>query len=118
MAKNQHVVPFDGKWAVRGEGNARSTSVHETQSEAIEAAREIARNQRSELVIHRTDGRIRERDSYGNDPFPPKVPRKVLFPSTPVETDRDKIRTAVKEVLRERRDNGGGTSHETRDNQH
>jgi hypothetical protein len=115
MAKNQHVVPFDGKWAVKGEGNGRSTSIHETQSEAIEAAREIARNQRSELVIHRTDGRIRERDSYGSDPFPPKAPRKVLFPSTPVETDPDKIRTAVREVLKERRDNGGGASNGSRD---
>ena len=39
---------------------------------AIAAAREIARNQKSELVIHGRDGRIREKDSYGNDSFPPK----------------------------------------------
>jgi hypothetical protein len=24
------------------------------------------------LVIHRPDGRIRDKDSHGNDPFPPK----------------------------------------------
>ena len=69
---NQHVVPHDGKWAVRGEGNDRATSVHATQREAIEAAREIARNQRAELLIHGEDGKIRERDSYGHDPYPPK----------------------------------------------
>jgi hypothetical protein len=69
---NQHVVPHDGKWAVRGEGNDRATSVHPTQREAIEAAREIARNQRAELLIHGEDGKIRERDSYGHDPYPPK----------------------------------------------
>jgi len=69
---NQHVVPHDGKWAVRGEGNDRATSVHATQREAIEAAREIARNQRVELLIHGEDGKIRERDSYGHDPYPPK----------------------------------------------
>ena len=70
--KNQHVVPHDDGWAVRGEGNSRATSVHETQREAIESGREIARNQGSELLIHGRDGRIRERDSHGNDPFPPK----------------------------------------------
>jgi hypothetical protein len=72
MGKNQHVVPADGEWGVRGEGNSRLTSVHENQSEAIEAARDIARNQQSELFVHGRNGQIRERDSYGNDPFPPR----------------------------------------------
>ena len=72
MGKNQHVVPHDGDWAVRGEGNERATSVHDTQREAIDVAREIARNQQSELFIHGRNGRIRERDSHGNDPFPPR----------------------------------------------
>lgn len=70
--KNQHVVPHDGDWAVRGAGNERVTSVHPSQTEAIERAREIARNQGSELVIHGEDGRIREKDSHGSDPYPPK----------------------------------------------
>jgi len=70
--KNQHVVPHDGNWAVRGAGNSKVTSTHRTQSEAAAAARSIAINQRSEVVIHRPDGRIRDKDSYGNDPFPPK----------------------------------------------
>lgn len=70
--KNQHVVPHEEGWAVRGAGNSRATSVHETQAEAIERGREIAQNQSSELLIHGRNGQIRERDSYGNDPFPPK----------------------------------------------
>ncbi|MBO9378077.1 DUF2188 domain-containing protein [Sphingomonas histidinilytica] len=70
--KNQHVVPHEGGWAVKGAGNSRATSVHETQAQAIEAARNIARNQESELLIHRRNGQIRERDSFGNDPFPPE----------------------------------------------
>jgi hypothetical protein len=70
--KNQHVVPHVGGWAVQGAGNSRATSVHETQAKAIEAAREIARNQHSELLIHGRNGQIRERDSFGGDPFPPK----------------------------------------------
>lgn len=72
MSKNQHVVPHDGEWAVKGEGNSRATAVHTTQKEAIEHAREIAKNQQSELLIHGRNGQIRGRNSYGNDPFPPK----------------------------------------------
>jgi len=72
MSKNQHVVPHNGQWAVRGEGNQKVTSNHNTQAEAISAARGIAINQQSEVVIHRPDGRIRDKDSYGNDPCPPR----------------------------------------------
>ena len=71
MGKNQHVVPANGQWGVRGEGNERLTSIHDTQADAEAAAREIAINQRSEVVIHRPDGRIRDKNSYGDDPYPP-----------------------------------------------
>lgn len=99
--KNQHVIPYGKKWAVKGEGNDRLTSVHETQADAIDAARDIAVNKGSDLIIHRTDGRIRERDSYGNDPFPPKLPRKVLFPPSKSVTSKNRIQRAIKEVIRE-----------------
>jgi uncharacterized protein YdaT len=72
MGKDQHVVPHEEGWAIRGEGNKRVTSIHDTQREAADRAREIARNQHSEVVIHRRDGTIRDSDSYGNDPNPPK----------------------------------------------
>lgn len=51
--KNQWVVPINGgdQWGVRGEGNERITSIHDTQREAIERARGIAVNQQSELLI-------------------------------------------------------------------
>jgi len=71
MGINQHVVKRSSGWAVVGEGNSRDTSIHPTQQEAIERAREIAVNQRSEVLIHGEDGKIRDRNSYGNDPFPP-----------------------------------------------
>lgn len=70
--RNQHVVPHDEGWAVRGAGSRRASSVHQTQQEAINAGREIASNQGTELFIHGRDGRIRERDSHGHDPFTPK----------------------------------------------
>jgi len=69
---NQHVVPRGSEWAVLAEGASRATSLHPTQAAATQVAREIARNQESELLIHRPNGQIRERNSYGNDPFPPK----------------------------------------------
>jgi hypothetical protein len=72
MSKNQHVVPRGSGWAVHGSGNSRDTSQHGKQSQAISAARDIAQNQRSEVVIHGRDGRIREKNSYGNDNYPPK----------------------------------------------
>lgn len=68
MGKNQHVVPTENGWGVKGEGNKKNTRNTRTQDEAINIAREIAKNQESEVVIHRKDGRIRDKDSYGNDP--------------------------------------------------
>ena len=70
--KNQHVVPHGDDWAVKGAGNSKATSVHSTQQEAIDRGRSIAQNQKSELLIHGENGRIREKNSYGIDPYPPK----------------------------------------------
>ena len=73
MTKNQHVTPHpDGGWQVKGEGNQRATARTDTQKAAADIARTIARNQEGEVFLHGRNGQIRERDSYGNDPFPPK----------------------------------------------
>jgi hypothetical protein len=71
--QGQHVVPSGGKkWSVRRAGSSRASGTYSTQREAVEKARERARNQQTELYIHGRDGRIRERNSYGRDPVPPK----------------------------------------------
>lgn len=72
MRKNVHVVPREGQWAVKKEGNQRASSIHRTQRDAIDVAREAAKEEKSELVIHRPNGQIRDKDSFGNDPFPPR----------------------------------------------
>jgi uncharacterized protein YdaT len=72
MKKDLHVVPHGDDWAVRRERYSRVSSTHDTQREAIEAARRTAQREHTEVVIHRPDGRIRDSDSYGNDPNPPK----------------------------------------------
>lgn len=71
-SKSQHVVPRDGKWAVRRTGSDRVTKKFDTQREAIARGREIARNQATELYIHGRDGRIRDRESYEHDSYAPK----------------------------------------------
>ena len=71
--KNQHVTPHpDGGWQVKGANNSRATVRTSTQKEAINIARAIAQNNHSEVVIHNKQGIIREKNSYGNDPYPPK----------------------------------------------
>lgn len=70
--KNQHVVPRGNNWAVQGAGNEKATRIVSTQAEGIKIAKEIAINQKSEMFIHRPNGQIRERNTYGKDNFPPK----------------------------------------------
>lgn len=65
-------MPNGDIWQVKSEKAMKATKNFQTQKDAIEYAREIAINQQSELVIHGRNGRIRDKDSYGNDPCPPK----------------------------------------------
>lgn len=67
-----HVVKHDDGWATRREGASRAGSVHDTQKQAIEKAKGTAKREGLEVVIHGRDGKIRDSDSYGNDPFPPR----------------------------------------------
>jgi hypothetical protein len=65
--RHQHVVPHDKGWAVRGERNSRITASYKYQDEAIDRARDIAKNYGSDVIIHGKDGRIRDRMSYNKD---------------------------------------------------
>ena len=68
-----HVVPnrARGGWDVKQAGGQRSSGHFNTQRDAITRARQISRNQGTELVVHRGNGQIRAKDSHGNDPYPP-----------------------------------------------
>lgn len=72
MGKNQHVVRHPEGWAVKSAGASRASSVEPTQAKAIAKATEIAKSQRSEMFIHGRNGQIRERNTYGKDPYPPR----------------------------------------------
>lgn len=70
--KNLHVVPSEDGWAVKREGSKRASKTFDTKKEAEEYARERAREEGGELTIHGKDGKIQDKDSYGNDPYPPE----------------------------------------------
>ena len=69
--KNQYVVPTQGGWGVRSESSDRLTVKTETKSEAVKIGTSIAKNQHSELTILGKDGKIQNKNSFGNDPVPP-----------------------------------------------
>jgi len=69
MVRNHiHVVPHNDQWAVKEENNVEPISLHSSQEAAIAAGKPIAQLHKTELVIHRPNGQIREAWSYGNDP--------------------------------------------------
>lgn len=72
---NIHVVPNGNKWEVKRQGNPTPISSHNLKGKAVDSGRIWAKNQESELVIHRKDGTIQDKDSYGKDPYPPKDKR-------------------------------------------
>ena len=74
IQKSTHVIPNQekGGWDIKQSGAQRSSGHFDTKQQAVGRAREISRNQQSELVIHNKDGKISQKDSHGNDPFPPK----------------------------------------------
>jgi hypothetical protein len=64
-----------GDWVNKKNGAGKASSVHGTQQEAAEAAREMLKNQGGgELTIKGLNGQIRSKDTVvpGNDPFPPR----------------------------------------------
>jgi len=72
--RDYHVVPNKdrGGWDVKREGADRASGHFDRKSDAMDRGRDLARDQRTELVEHGRNGRIQDSDSYGRDPYPPK----------------------------------------------
>lgn len=66
--KNFWAGPHVDGWAVRREGSDRASSVHLTQEEAWQQAKQQARSSHGEAFLQNRKGEIRERNTYGNDP--------------------------------------------------
>ena len=73
MQNSIHVTLHkDGGWQVKTAGATKAAKRTSTQKEGITHATKQAKNNGSELYIHNKQGKIREKNSYGNDPFPPR----------------------------------------------
>ena len=71
--RSAHVVPkSSGGLDIKQSDDQRSFGHFDRKQDAIDRARQISRNQETELVIHNKDGRISRKDSHGNDPCLPK----------------------------------------------
>jgi len=75
MRKNSNHVVASGEaggWAVRKSGSTRSSRSFKTKADAVSYGRKISRKEKTELYIHKRDGTIQDRSSYGIDSFPTK----------------------------------------------
>lgn len=69
--KSVHVVPSpQGGWSVKKYGSQRASKNFETKEQAVDWGRAKSKEQGTELFIHRKDGTIQRKDSYGHDPLP------------------------------------------------
>ncbi len=72
MADEHHVVHEDKEWKVKRSNSKKSSGNFGTKAEAVSYAREVSRNQKTELVIHNKNNIIRRKDSHGKDKNPPR----------------------------------------------
>lgn len=66
------IAPNGTGWKVTQHGLILPLATYPTKAQAEAHGRQVARQQRAEFIIKGLDGRIQARDSYGNDPFPPR----------------------------------------------
>jgi Uncharacterized protein conserved in bacteria (DUF2188) len=62
----------DGEWKSKVEGSSRAAHVGGTKAEQQAVGRGMAVERKVEHIIENKDGEIGQRNSYGNDPHPPK----------------------------------------------
>ena len=62
----------NGEWKSRRQGSGRAFARGGTKAEQTATGREAAQRDQVEHIIKTQDGTIGERNSYGNDPHPPK----------------------------------------------
>lgn len=64
MSKNQHVIPLGTGWAVKKAGSKRFSLIADNKRDALNFAKEIAKNNKSELIVHGKDGKIQRKNSF------------------------------------------------------
>ncbi len=67
------VAPKGDQWTVKEHGATRAVGNFERKSDALERAKEVAKNQPlSQVVVKKQDGTVQTEYTYGEDPYPPK----------------------------------------------
>lgn len=61
-----------GGWQLKRDDDKRASHRTETKAKAERVGRQISRNHRTELEVHRANGLIQRSASHGNDPHPPQ----------------------------------------------
>ena len=67
-----HTVPAEGKAGWWNKVDGKICSRHQFKYEAVATGRAMAKGLKVEHPIHNQDGQIAEKNSYGNDSFPPR----------------------------------------------
>lgn len=64
IGQKDHITQTaDGKWQVKGVKAERALKLFNTPKEAIDYTKNMAGNQEGNIVIHKTDGKIRKQDN-------------------------------------------------------
>ncbi|MCL2115729.1 MAG: DUF2188 domain-containing protein [Methanobrevibacter sp.] len=71
--KDVYVIPVQNGWGVGRPFSAKLSKKCDNKSDAISYGRNLAKQDKSELIILKKNGQIQDRNDYGNNPFPPKV---------------------------------------------
>lgn len=66
------MTPDGDGWKVKTDGAQKAAKHTDTQKQAIDVGKQIAKNKQTDLTVHGKDGKIKSKDSYGNDPNPPR----------------------------------------------
>jgi Uncharacterized protein conserved in bacteria (DUF2188) len=72
IKRSNHVVPLASKWAVKKSGSSKASKIFSSRDSAIIYGRELSKSEKTDLYIHKKNGMIQNRNSFGNDLYPPK----------------------------------------------
>lgn len=72
VKKTNHVVPSSTGWGVKKSGASRASKTFDTKAKAIDYGISLSKREKTELYIHKANGIIQNKNSYGKDPYPPK----------------------------------------------
>lgn len=65
--KNVWVTTHGEQWAVKIAGQAKPLKIFDKKSDALEFAKKKAKEEKTELISQKRDGKINLKNSYGSD---------------------------------------------------